>query len=88
MARDVAGKGPYYDIPAQQWLAELIDARDARADGYVLSCANIAALEVIAEAEAALGVPVITSNQALMWRALRMAGCAQPLAGLGALGTA
>lgn len=88
VARDVAGNGPYYDIPAKQWLAELIDARDARANGYVLSCANIAALDVIGAAEAALGAPVLTSNQALMWRALRMAGCAQPLAGLGTLGTA
>ena len=88
VARDVAGNGPYYDIPAARWLAELIAARDARAEAYVLSCANIAALDVIHEAEAALGMPVITSNQALMWRALRIAGYTQPLEGLGALGRA
>ena len=87
VARDVAGNGPYFEIPPARWLQELRDARDQRADAYILSCANIACLDIIEDAEAALGVPVITSNQAVMWRALRAAGFDGPLAGLGALGT-
>lgn len=87
VARDVAGNGPYFEIPPARWLQDLRDARDQRADAYILSCANIACLDIIEDAEAALGVPVITSNQAVMWRALRAAGFDGPLAGLGALGT-
>ena len=86
VARDVAGNGPYFEIAPSRWLQELRDARDQRADAYIQSCANIACLDIIEDAEAALGVPVITSNQAVMWRALRAAGFDGPIAGLGALG--
>ncbi len=86
VARDVAGKGPYWDIPATQWLAELSAAREPRADAYVLSCANIACLDAIEAAETALGRPLVTSNQAVLWRGLRAAGFAGRLDGLGALG--
>jgi maleate isomerase len=86
VARDVAGKGPYWDIPASQWLAELCAARQAGADAYVLSCANIACLDAIEAAEAELGRPLVTSNQAVLWRAARVAGFGGRLAGLGALG--
>jgi maleate isomerase len=32
-----------------------------------------------------LGIPVVTSNQALVWRALRLAGCQLPVPGHGRL---
>jgi maleate isomerase len=86
VARDVAGKGPYWDIPPDRWLAELLAARDPDADAYVLSCANIACFDAIEAAEQALGVPVVTSNQAALWQALRAAGVPARLPGLGALG--
>ena len=38
------------------------------------SCTNLRATGVIAEAEARLGKPVMTSNQALAWHMLRLAG--------------
>lgn len=38
------------------------------------SCTNLRTVEIIAEAEAALGKPMISSNQALAWRMLRLAG--------------
>lgn len=88
VACDVAGKGPYYDIAPLRWQGQLRAARDTRADAYLLSCANIACLGVIEDAEAALGAPVITSNQAVLWRTLRTAGYTRSIAGLGTLGAA
>ena len=85
VARDVSGKGPYWDIPAASWQAELVAARHPDADAYVLSCANITCLDMIAAAEAALGAPIVTTNQAVLVQALRLAGVAALPAGLGAL---
>ncbi|UWQ13143.1 Asp/Glu racemase [Aliiroseovarius sp. M344] len=50
-----------------------IGARD-NVDGVFVSCTSLRALQVIAKAEAALGKPVISSNQALAWHMMRLAG--------------
>ena len=49
------------------------------------SCTNLRATGVIAEAEARLGKPVVTSNQAMFWQALRTAGCDAAVPGFGRL---
>lgn len=43
------------------------------ADAVVLSCTDMRSVEVIAELEASLGKPVITSNQAMMFQAALLA---------------
>jgi maleate cis-trans isomerase len=43
-------------------------------DGFLISCGNLRTLETIAKLEADFGKPVITSNQAGLWHALRLAG--------------
>jgi maleate cis-trans isomerase len=45
-----------------------------KADGYFISCGNLRSLEAIARLEGELGKPVITSNQAGLWYALKLAG--------------
>jgi maleate isomerase len=45
------------------------------ADAVFLSCTSLPAVEVIRRLEDRLGKPVITSNQAMIWMALRLAGC-------------
>ena len=59
--------------------SSLIDAaRTANhpdADAVFLSCTALPGVEVIPELEEALGKPVIISNQAMIWMALRLAGC-------------
>ncbi len=52
------------------------------------SCTNLRAVEVLAEAEANLGKPVLASNQVLAWHMLRLAGVADALPQLGALSRA
>ncbi|MDR5832277.1 hypothetical protein P9250_30915 [Caballeronia sp. LP006] len=39
-----------------------------------LSCANVRAFEAVPELERSLGMPVVTSNQAMLWGALRLGG--------------
>ena len=56
------------------------------ADGCLISCGNLRSLEAIAPLEADFGLPVVTSNQAGLWQALRMSGIAtQGVAGGGRL---
>lgn len=43
------------------------------ADGYFISCGNLRTLEAIVPLERDLNKPVITSNQAGLWHALRLA---------------
>jgi maleate isomerase len=40
---------------------------------------------VVERIEEAIGKPVVTANQAMLWRALRLSGCNQPVEGYGAL---
>lgn len=57
----------------------------AGCDAVFASCTNLRTLEVLEEAERRLGLPVISSNQALAWHMLRLAGVMQPRAGAGRL---
>lgn len=52
---------------------ELIGARDD-CDGVFVSCTSLRTLPILAAAEANLGKPVISSNQALAWHLMRLAG--------------
>lgn len=53
------------------WRELTLKHRDPQADAYVLSCTAIRSLSVIASLEAELGRPVLTSNQAVTWHAMR-----------------
>jgi maleate isomerase len=45
--------------------------RFAKVDGLLLSCTNLRTIEIIEILEEDFGIPVITSNQASLWAALR-----------------
>ena len=66
----LAGSDAYCATPSQFWRDRLIEAARPDADVYFLSCAAISNLGIIEEAEARLGRPVITSNQAVIWDTL------------------
>ncbi len=55
------------------------------AEALVISCTDFPTLPVLGALEAELGVPVITSNTATLWAALRAAGVTDALAGGGRL---
>ena len=58
---------------------------DDRADALIISCLNTRSHTVIAALEQALGKPVITSTQATLWHALRLAGVDDAISGYGRL---
>lgn len=55
------------------------------ADALLVSCTDLATLDIIDQLEAETGRPVISSNQATFWLALRTAGIADRIAGAGRL---
>jgi maleate isomerase len=63
--------------------AQALDAPDI--EGIFLSCTGLRGVAIVEELEARLGKPVVTSNQAMAWHALRLAGHAEPVAGFGRL---
>jgi maleate cis-trans isomerase len=54
----------------------VLDARTeiAGSDAVFISCTNLIAMDRLEALEAALGIPVISSNSATLWRALNAAG--------------
>lgn len=55
------------------------------ADAIFISCTNFHVLEVVEQLEATHGKPVVTSNQAGAWAALRMLGITDQIKGYGRL---
>lgn len=64
-------------------LAKKVDCPDA--DAVFIGCSNLRTLEIIETLEQDLGKPVVTSNQASMWRMLRLVGTGHAVAGGGRL---
>jgi maleate isomerase len=62
-----------------------IAACDPKADALFLSCTGLRAAVCVERLEDRLGKPVITSNQAMIWRCLRLAGLNEPVPGFGKL---
>lgn len=56
-----------------------------RAEVIVLSCTDMRSVEAIDRLEAAVGKPVVTSNQAMVFQAMQLAGIGDPLPGYGQL---
>lgn len=55
------------------------------AEGLFVSCLNLRSHDAIAALEDDLGVPVVTSPQAVLWNALRLAGLRASIPGYGRL---
>ncbi|QAX30630.1 ectoine utilization protein EutA [Leisingera sp. NJS204] len=62
-----------------------IAACDSSADALFLSCTALRAAVCIERIEDHLGKPVVSSNQAMVWRCLRLAGITDPVPGYGRL---
>ncbi len=73
-------------IAQRSTLAALIELGDKPdVDAVFASCTNLPTFDVLRAAETAIDKPVITSNQALAWRMLRLCGRKGPLSGPGRL---
>ena len=72
------GSDAYCATPPQFWHDRVIAAACPDAEAYLVSCANISVFGVIDELEARLQRPIVTSNQAVIWDALRLIGWRTP----------
>ncbi len=77
--RDVARVSPATVIAAAH------EACAPDAEALFISCTALRAAELASTLEEDLGRPVVTSNQALTWHVLRLAGCDKRVAGYGRL---
>lgn len=66
-------------------LAREVVERADEPDGILISCGNFRTFEIIERLEAEYRLPVVTSNQAGLWRALRLAEIDDRIANLGRL---
>ena len=84
---DLASRNALASTPPEFWIeaARSVAAERVSADAVVFSGANVRCMESIKEFEAILGVPAVTSNQAVMWECLRTAGVRPSDARLGRL---
>ncbi len=73
------------DLPADEWLKHAKGLDYADVDGFFLSCGNVRTLDILDTLEAESGLPVVSSTQATIWMALRLAGIDEPIPGFGAL---
>jgi maleate isomerase len=82
---ELNGAQEFDEVTPDRW-RELANAhRNDDTDAYFVSCAQIRVVEVIAPMERDLTRPVITSNQAGAWWALRQGGIADRVHGFGTL---
>ena len=56
-----------------------------QAEALFISCTAVRAVAVAQVIEDRLGIPVVTSNQAMFWQTIRQAGCALSVSGFGRL---
>lgn len=81
-----AGEPEISRVPPQAIFdAGLALGKSAVIDGIFLSCTALRTSSIIQLLEDALGKPVVASNQALAWDALRLAGYGDSIEGFGRL---
>jgi maleate isomerase len=79
------GGEEYIHVTPERWKQIVYENLRPEADAYLLSCTNTRMIEVIDDLEKSLGKPVIASNQAALWAALRRLQLARGKAGPGRL---
>jgi len=79
------GSDGFVAEPSETWVQVAIEEQDPRADLMLMACTNLHTTEVIQEMEAAIGRPVLTSNQSTLWYCLRRLGRNDDIPELGQL---
>jgi len=85
-AMALANSDAYCTTPPEFWYDSVLAMKNDECDAYFISCANIHSIDVIERLETELERPVVTSNGAALWCALRTAGIVDEIAALGRLG--
>ena len=72
-------------LPPETWLNLSRKLRSKKIDGLVISCAGIQVASVLAQIERELAIPVVTSNQALLWACLSLCDVTSTISQYGGL---
>ncbi|WP_418061804.1 aspartate/glutamate racemase family protein [Pimelobacter simplex] len=72
-------------LPPEEWRRIAREVGTAGADAVLVSCAGAQVATSIAAIEDALGIPVVASNQALLWKVLHLLDLPAPGPGYGRL---
>lgn len=72
-------------LPASSIYEAACEINNSEVEGVFISCTALRAAETIKAIEEEIGKPVITSNQALLWDALRLGGYNEIIHGYGEL---
>ncbi|HEY5646535.1 MAG TPA: Asp/Glu racemase [Pseudomonadales bacterium] len=72
-------------LPPEAIYEAALEADRPEADALFISCTAIRAVDVVGRIERALGKPVVTANQAMIWQALRWSGYTEVMEGCGRL---
>jgi len=81
----LSGGRAFAQVTPEDWYRIVMDHRDAEADAYFVSCAQVRAAEMVEALERDLDRPVVTSNTAVAWRCMRQSGVNDKVDGFGAL---
>jgi maleate isomerase len=81
----LSGSDDYINVTPAEWLKIVQTETPSDVDGVFLSCTNIRTPEVIEPLERQLSRPVVTSNQAVLWFALRLCRLEEDVPALGRL---
>jgi maleate isomerase len=71
---DLGGDPEMNLLSPKALISGALDVDTARSDAVFISCTGLQTRHIVAAAERRLGKPVVTSNQALAWHSLRLAG--------------
>ena len=63
----------------------MLEVGRTEVDAVFVSCSSLHVSPVIEECEAALGKPVMSSDQAMVWHSMRLAGLDDEVPGFGRL---
>lgn len=72
-------------VPPEKVLEHCLSSWVPEADGMIVSCTDFRTLEALPRLERELGKPVVSSNLATLWLALRRAGASRAVRGFGRL---
>lgn len=82
----IAGDGAaMLAVEPEEWRRRVNAQDEPDSDAAFISCTAVRAVEAIASVETDTGKPVVTSNQAMLWHALRMLDIDDPVPGYGRL---
>jgi len=79
--------GDIATIPGSDIARAAADVITADTEALFISCTALVIADDIESIEQQVGIPVITSNQAMLWQSLRLAGYKKPIDGFGKLMT-